>query len=113
MTENELPETDLFSPILIEEYIRLMTAAHCIQAKGKKLPLQFLIREEFYVQIQNNPIHAPLIGLTLSYDNKTNILTVTATEEFCKTYENKIQEEVAINYAKVNTKRYAKFITLA
>ena len=113
MTETELPETDLFSPILVEEYIRLMTAAHCIQAEDKTSPLQFLIKEEFYVQIQNNPIQAPLIGLTLSYDNKTNILTVSPTEDFCKMYENKIQEEVALNYAKVNTKRYAKFIKLA
>ena len=110
MTEDILPETEVFSPILLEEYIRLMTAAHYISSENKKNPVTFEIAQEYYQQIADCPIQAPLIGLSLSYDKQQQKLSVTADDYFLKMYENKIQEEVAINYKTTNTKRYNKYI---
>ena len=112
MKEDELPATEIFSPVLIEEYIRLMTASHCIKAEDKFSPALFKINKDTYTQIKTYPLQAPFIGLSLSYDEAKEVLSVTPQEEFIKQYENKIQEEVALNFAIVNTKRYSKWISV-
>ena len=113
MKEDILPEAEKFSPILIEEYIRQMSAAHYIQAEDKTMPVLFLINPDIYQQVLDCPIKAPLIGLSLDYNSSSKKLTVIANEDFIKMYENKIQAEVALNFAKVNTQRYAKWIKIS
>ena len=110
MKEEELPIAENFSPILIEEYLRLMTAAHYIQNEDKKTPVRYEISPEYYEQVKNCPIQAPLIGMSLNYDETSKTLSVSVDEDFLHMYENKIQEEVALNFQIVNTKRYSKFI---
>ena len=112
MTEDILPETDVFSPILIKEYIRLITAAECIKNAHNKVTVKFKITPDVYQKLQASPIQAPLIGLITEYSEQQGILSITAEEEFIKSYENKIQEEVALNFAQRNIKRYSKFISL-
>lgn len=110
MSEEELPPAESFSPILIEEYIRLMTAAHYIRSEDKSGSIQFKIAPDDFKAVQECHIQAPLIGLTLQYDESNGILTVTGSEEFVQMYENKIQEEVALNFEIVNKQRYAQWI---
>lgn len=112
MSEDELPVLDTFSAVLLEEYLRLMTAAFYIKSETKTGSIKFKIKPEYYQQIQASPIQAPLIGLTLDYDEAQEILTITGNEKFIQMYENKIQEEVALNFELVNKKRYSKFISL-
>ena len=110
MKEDILSETEIFYPILIEEYIRLITAAFHIQNQDDNTPVQFKISKEHYQQIINCPIQAPLIGLALSYNESSQVLSVTADKYFLTMYENKIQKEVALNFQLTNTKRYSKYI---
>ena len=98
MSEEELPPAESFSPILIEEYIRLMTAAHYIRSEDKSGNIQFKIAPDDFKAVQEYHIQAPLIGLTLQYNEDSGVLTVTGSEEFTQMYENKIQEEVALNF---------------
>lgn len=110
MSEEELPPAKSFSPILIEEYIRLMTAAHYIRSEDKSGSIQFKIAPDDFKAVQECHIQAPLIGLTLQYNEDSGVLTVTGSEEFTQMYENKIQEEVALNFEIVNKQRYAQWI---
>lgn len=113
MSDKELPILDFFSPVLIQEYIRLMTAVYYIQSEDKSGSCKFSIKPEHYNQIINHEVKGPLTGLTLNYDETQNILTVRGNEHFIKSYENKIQEEVSLKFAQENTQRYSKFISLA
>ena len=106
-----LAPAETFSPILIEEFIRLMTAVHYLNTEDKSLAMKFTIAPDIYEQITSCPIQAPLIGLTLDYNKEQGELTVSANEAFLKMYENKIQAEVAQNFALANTQRYSKWIS--
>lgn len=110
MNEEELPELSVFSPILIMEYLRLMTAAHYIRSENKSDPIRFKIKPEYYQQLKDCPVQAPLIGLSIEYDADSEILSIQADENFIQTYENKIQNEVALNFEKTNKKRYSLYI---
>ena len=108
-----LAPAETFSPILIEEYIRLMTAVHYLNTENKSSTMKFMIAPDVYEQITSCPIQAPLIGLTLNYNKEQGELTVSANEAFLKMYENKIQAEVAQNFAFANTQRYSKWISVS
>lgn len=108
----EKPETELeiFSPILLQDYIRLMTAAHYIE-KGAEAPAaRFKISAENFTKMEAEPLKAALIGLTLTYLEKEQVLEVTADENFKHLYENKIMNEVARVFAVNYGKRYASTI---
>ena len=53
---------------------------------------------------------APLIGLSLSYDETDSILTVSAGDYFIGLYENKIMRDVALKQCEDCKVRYSKFI---
>ena len=108
--QDELPVLEVFSPILIQEYVRLMTAAHYIKSEDKSCGLKFKISPEYYQQIAECQTHAPWINLNIDYDDKQGILSVSANEAFIKSYENKIQNEVALKFEEHNQKRYSKYI---
>ena len=93
------PVLDEFFPILIENFIRFETAS-----------AKFKIAPEYYNRIINNEITAPLIGLKLSYDEASSILTVEPTPYFTELYENKIMSDVALKQSEESRGRYSKFI---
>ena len=110
----EKPETELevFSPISMQEYVRLMTAAHYIE-KGKDAgAARFKISAENYEKMDAEPLKAALIGLTLVYKPAEQILEVTADEAFNHAYENKIMNEVARVFAVNYRNRYASKIVI-
>ncbi len=110
----EKPETELevFSPISMQEYIRLMTAAHYIE-KGKDAgAARFKISSENFEKMNEEPLKAALIGLTLTYKKAEQILEVVADSAFNETYENKIMNEVARTFAVNYRNRYKSKIII-
>ena len=103
-----------FFPILIENFIRFETASLYVGTRetGAEVPpaAKFKIAPEYYKQIVNNEITAPLIGLQMSYDEDSSILTVKPTPYFMELYENKIMSDVALKQSEENRGRYSKFI---
>lgn len=110
--------TEIFSPILIENYIRFETAAQYIKAleEGASgdvvVSAKFKISKAYFEQLKNSDNQAPLLGLTLDYDESTEILTVTVDAYFKELYENKIMRDVALKQCEDCKERYSKFISL-
>jgi len=102
-------ELKIFSPILIGEYIRQMTAAQYIISPETK-EVEFLMSNENYNKFAAAPQKAPLMGLTLSYTPESQTLTVTAGEDFIAQFKNKIMNDMALKYAEDYKSRYASFI---
>ena len=106
---------DEFHPLLVQNYIRFETAARYIRLKeegGDSINTQckFEIAQNFFEQMMNYSNTAPLLELSLSYDNNSKILTVVPEESFLKTYENSIMRDVAIKQSDDCKERYSKFI---
>ena len=103
-----------FFPILIENYIRFETAKRYVQIRdeGTDTPLttKFKIAKEYYEKIINFDVTAPLIGLELSYDEASSILSVEPTDYFKELYENKIMSDVALKQSNESVGRYSNFI---
>lgn len=110
--QKNLSVLEVFSPILIQEYVRLMTAAHYIKSENTSSGLKFKISAENYQKIKECPTLAPWINLNIDYDDKQEILSVSGNEAFIKTYENKIQQEVALKFEENYQNRYSKYIQL-
>lgn len=108
----EHPETELevFSPISMQEYVRLMTAAHYINMGADSGAARFKIAPENFEKMDAEPLKAALIGLSLNYKPEEQILEVTADEAFLHLYENKIMNEVARVFAVNYKNRYASKI---
>ncbi len=108
----EHPETELevFSPLSIQEYIRLMTAAHYINLGSDSGAARFSIAPENFAKMDSEPLKAALIGLNLKYNAAEQVLEVTADEAFLHLYENKIMNEVARVFAVNYKNRYASKI---
>ena len=108
------PVLDEVFPILIENFIRCETASLYVRSReaGAEVPpaAKFKIAPEYYNRIVNNEITAPLIGLNLSYDEASSILTVEPTPYFTELYENKIMSDVALKQSEESRGRYSKFI---
>lgn len=68
---------------MIENFIRFETASLYVRSReagtGTPPAAKFKIAPEYYNRIINNEITAPLIGLKLSYDEASSILTVEPT----------------------------------
>ncbi len=111
----EKPETELevFSPLSLQEYVRLMTAAHYIESGKDASAARFKISVENYEKMNAEPLKAALIGLSLAYNPTEQILEVSADEDFKLAYENKIMNEVARVYAVNYRNRYASKIMIA
>jgi len=103
-------ELEVFSSILLQEYIRLMTAADYTGSEGSVKGTKFAINEENYKKMMSEPLQTALIGLDLHFSD--GVLTVMASEDFLKQYENKIMKEVVQMFAVNYKNRYAKFIKI-
>lgn len=101
-------ELKVFSSILIQEYIRLMTAARCIENEDKPKVAKFAINAENYQKMKEEPLQTALIGLDIHFSD--GILTAIPSDDFLKQYENKIMKEVVQMFAVNYKNRYAEFI---
>lgn len=106
---------DEFSLILIENYIRFETAVKNLKSKENgneavSAAAKFKIAKEYYEQIKNGDYPEVLIGLELSYDEGSSILTVMPDEHFTAVYENAIMRDVALKQSDECKVRYSKFI---
>ena len=104
-----------FSPLLIQNYIRFETAYNFVQNEDAgntdfEKAVKFKISKDNYEQMRSFEVQAPLIGLDLSYDDKTEILTATPLEYFITEYQNKIMRDVAGKQHNECLTRYSKFI---
>ena len=104
-------ELKVFSSILLQEYIRLMTAADYVGCGEKDIKgTKFAISEENYRKMMAEPLQTALIGLDIHFSD--GILTAIPSEDFLKQYENKIMKEVVQMFAVNYKKRYAEFIKI-
>ena len=108
--EEPTEELKVFSSILLQEYIRLMTAADYAKHENNRKETKFKISEENYSKMMAEPLQTALIGLDLKFSNDT--LTVIPSEDFLKQYENKIMKEVVQMFWNNYKNRYAGFIKI-
>ena len=94
-------ELKVFAPILIQQYVRMQTAAHYISSDGNEKKTKFRISPENYKKMTDEPLQAMLIGLELEYDKGKEILTVCPDAEFISIVE-KIDDKI-INMGKAET----------
>lgn len=106
-------ELKVFAPILIQQYVRMQTAAHYINSDCKEKKTKFKISSENYKKMTDEPLQAMLIGLEMEYDKDKEILTVCPDAEFIDEFQNNIMHDVALQYAKIYDNRYASVIKVA
>jgi hypothetical protein len=111
MSEKVEGVLEMFSPVLLQEYIRLMTAAVYIKHENNCEYAEFVITPDNYHKIEAEPLKATLIGLDLAYDETNGKLRVVPDAGFLKLYENKIMNGVALKYFDDYGVRYANYIT--
>lgn len=109
------PVFDLFSPILVGNYIRFETAMKVIanaeaENKADVVTAKFKIAKEYFDQLKNSVFQAPFIGLKLDYDEASAVLSVEPDADFVTAYENKIMKDVAQKQSDDCKVRYSKFI---
>lgn len=105
-------QLEVFSAILLQQYIRLMTAAVYHRPENTHPKAEFRIASEIYAKLCEEPLQTSLLGLTLDYDATTQILTATPDNEFIEEFTNNIMRDVALQYADIYKNRYSKFILL-
>ena len=114
----EWPVFEDFDSILIQNYIRFETAARHIrnleagQTEASTI-CRFQISPENYAKLQNCETSAPLLGLTISYNENQSILTAEPDDKFLETYQNAIMRDVALKQSENCKIRYSKFIKTA
>ena len=105
---------EIFHPILIQNFIRFETAAHYIRAqeqgKTDDTVCRFKITPDNYKLIMDYANTAPLLELTLDYDEHTSILSAQPNSAFLETYKNAIMSAVALKQSEDCKGRYDKFI---
>lgn len=104
---------EVFSAILLQQYIRLQTAAAYYRAQKNMVAAKFKLSADVYAKMCAEPLQTSLLGLQLVYDENAQILTVTPDEEFLQEFENNIMRDVALQYADTYNERYAAFISFA
>jgi len=108
----EAPQTELemFSPLLILEYIRLMSVAAYIKAEGKIDGVKFAINAENYERLMQEPLQTALIGIEHTYSD--GVLTAKPTEKCLTRYEHKVMKESVLQYWDNYGKRYSNYINI-
>ena len=108
----EAPETvlEMFSPLLIFEYIRLMCVAEYIKHDNKLNAVKFKISAADYAKLIEEPLQTALIGIKTDFSE--GILTATPSEKCLQRYEHKVMKESVLQYAQNYGKRYANYISL-
>lgn len=105
-------ELEVFSAILIEQYIRLMTAAVYHRSEKQIIGADFKISPENYAKMRQDASQTSLLGLELTYNEEQNILHATPDAEFLEEFENNIMRDVALKFYDTNMHRYKSYILL-
>lgn len=103
-------ELEVFSSILLQEYIRLMTIADYVKHENNLSGAKFAINKENFDKMTAEPLQTAFIGLDLKFAD--DVLTAVPSEELLKQYENKIMKEVVLMFWDNYKNRYAKFIKI-
>ena len=108
----ESPETvlEVFSPLLILEYIRLMTVADYARHEGKIDGVKFKISAGDYERLMQEPLQTALIGIDTHFEN--GVLTAVPSEKCLARYEHKVMKEGVLQYYENYGKRYANYISI-
>ena len=101
---------EAFSPLLVENHIRMLTIANCIIAENKDEKTIFSITNDDYKKMTEYAQQSPLIGINLQYDEKTQKLSTNIEQSIYDAYANKLMREVALLYKENYFHRYDKFI---
>ena len=101
---------EAFSPLLLENHIRMLTIANCIIVENKDEKTTFSITEDDFKKMTDNELQSPLIGINLQYDEKTQKLSANIEQSLYDAYANKLMREVALLYKENYFHRYDKFI---
>ena len=103
----------IFSSILLQEYVRLMTAAKFIKNNETEKTAHFKISAENYDKMMAEPLKTALLGLSLEYNREDALLSATPDDYFIEQFNNKIMCDVALTYAENYGKRYTEFMEFA
>ena len=108
----EIPtkKLEVFSEILLQEYIRLMTVAVYIQDENNITGVKFRINSENYNKLLEYPLQSGLIGLECEF--KDDILTVIPQSSVLQQYNNKILKQVVLEYYDAYKTRYSDYINI-
>lgn len=101
----------IFSSILLQEYIRLMTVAVCLQNPNKDKVVTFKMSENNYQKMLQEPLQSALLGLDVSWNN--GIVSVIPEDKTLAQYSNKVMKESLLLYCNNYKDRYSDFISLA
>lgn len=105
-------ELKVFSAILMQQYIRLMTAALYHRSEKKVIGASFKISAQNYAKMREDESQTSLIGLDLKYDEQQNLLHATPDAEFLEEFENNIMRDVALKFYDTNMHRYKSYVLL-
>lgn len=103
-------ELEVFSSILMQQYIRLMVAAAYHQSEGRQTTFSFAINPANYELMMQEPLQTALLNLELFYDKEAEKLNVTPNSEFIEQYQNAIMKDVAEKYFANYAHRYERYI---
>lgn len=101
---------EIFSPLLIFEYIRLMTVAAYVKDDKQPDCVKFKIKAADYERLWQEPLQTALIGLETHFEN--NVLTAVPSAKCLQQYTNKVMKEGVLQYAENYGKRYENYITV-
>lgn len=105
-------ELSVFSSLLVQEYVRIMTMAHYFKTQDKDKTAKFHVSAEHYDAMVHTDLAMPLIGLKLEYDQEKNILSVIPDEKLIEHYDTQIMKEVVDQYYDSYKNRYKSYIFL-
>ncbi|MBQ9271867.1 MAG: hypothetical protein IJ218_06365 [Alphaproteobacteria bacterium] len=108
----EAPKTVLekFSPLLLLEYIRLMTVAMYLKTEGKIDCAKFKICAADYEKLMQEPLQTALIGVETNFKN--DILSVKPTQQCLEQYNSPVMNDSVMLYYQNYGKRYQNYISL-
>ncbi|MBR3676129.1 MAG: hypothetical protein IKN71_03230 [Alphaproteobacteria bacterium] len=109
--ESPSTELEMFSPLLILQYIRLMSVGMYYKTEGNAKSVKFKISAEDYERLMQEPLQTALIGIETHFEN--GILTATPSAKCLERYEHKVMKESVLQYMDCYGKRYANYIALA
>ena len=101
---------EVFSPLLILEYIRLMTVAEYVRHEGKIGGVKFKINAHDYERLMQETLQTALIGIDTHFENE--VLTAVPSEKCLARYEHNVMKDGVLQYYENYGKRYANYISV-
>ena len=100
-----------FSPILIMEFIRQVTAGRVLASENPDLEVKFKIKKSYYDEMMAYPLQVQFINLVAKYNENDEILIVGVTEGLISHFkEFKSLGEISSRYEEQYKDRYKAFV---